>query len=94
MTNLKVKFKRLGIDLTEDQAEAVVIGWDQNITFQDVHKAVNLIRCGASFIAANGDKTFPAANGPAPATGAIVAAVKTAAAEEPMIIGKLGVFNI
>ncbi|MFB4185485.1 MULTISPECIES: HAD-IIA family hydrolase [Bacillus amyloliquefaciens group] len=85
---LKSEIQKAGIDLTEDQAEAVVIGWDQNITFQDVHKAVNLIRCGASFIAANGDKTFPAANGPAPATGAIVAAVKTAAAKEPIIIGK------
>ncbi|MHB9998800.1 HAD-IIA family hydrolase [Bacillus spizizenii] len=85
---LKSEIQKAGIDLEEDLAEAVVIGWDNNITFQDIHKAVNLIRRGASFIATNGDKTFPTANGPAPATGAIVAAVKTGADKKPIIIGK------
>lgn len=85
---LKSEIQKAGIDLEEDLAEAVVIGWDHNITFQDIHKAVNLIRSGASFIATNGDKTFPTAKGPAPATGAIVEAVKTGADKEPIIIGK------
>ena len=43
---------------------------------------------GALFVATNRDATFPTPDGLVPGSGAIVAAVATAAQTEPVVIGK------
>lgn len=80
---------RAGIEITGDEnAEAVVVGCDERVSYSDIRRAVWLIGRRARFIATNEDPTFPTPNGPAPATGAIVAAVRTASGAEPHVVGK------
>lgn len=71
-----------------DDAEAVVVGCDERISYMDIRRAARLIRRGARFVATNEDPTFPTPSGPAPATGAIVAAVRVASGKAPHVVGK------
>lgn len=83
------EIEEAGVQLTtSEDAEAVVVGCDDTVGYSHLRRAMRLIRCGAEFIATNPDPTFPTAEGPAPATGAIVAALRTATGEEPSVIGK------
>jgi len=49
---------------------------------------VRLVHRGAAFVATNADAAFPTPEGPAPATGAIVAALRYASGREAEVIGK------
>ncbi|WP_077302519.1 HAD-IIA family hydrolase [Virgibacillus pantothenticus] len=68
--------------------EAVVIGWNDNLSFYDIQKAAALIHRGAKFVATNPDRTFPTPNGPLPAVGAIVEAIRVSTDKRPFIVGK------
>ncbi|EIM05437.1 hypothetical protein A1A1_16183 [Planococcus antarcticus DSM 14505] len=87
--NLKWECHQVGIN-TEDQndAEAVVVGWDNNVSFYDIQKAAKLIYKGAKFVATNADRTFPTPEGPMPAVGAIVEAIRVSTEKRPIIVGK------
>lgn len=83
------EIERAGIHLTtRDDADAVVVGCSEVVDYLDLRRATRLIRRGADFMATNPDPTFPTPDGPAPATGAIVAAVRTATGNDPCVIGK------
>jgi HAD superfamily hydrolase (TIGR01450 family) len=86
---LRQELKRAGLRLTEgEDAEAVVVGCDEQVDYSHIKHAARRIREGAQFVATNEDPTFPTPDGPAPATGAIVAAIRTAAEETPYVVGK------
>jgi 4-nitrophenyl phosphatase len=67
---------------------AVVAGMDRRFTYQVVANAQRAIDNGALFIATNRDATFPTPEGLVPGAGAIVAALATAARQEPVVMGK------
>lgn len=67
---------------------AVVIGCDEGITYRHIRRAVASISGGAWFVATNPDGSFPAPEGPLPATGAIVEAVVAATGRRPTVVGK------
>ena len=71
-----------------EPAEAVVVGWHRDFTFDGLARAADAVRNGARFVATNVDPTYPSANGLLPGNGAIVAAVATAAGRVPEIAGK------
>eukprot|EP00794_Sanderia_malayensis_P018291 gene18291-20114_t len=79
------------VDLsTDSEVGAVVVGFDEDIGFQKMTTALQYLRSpGVKFIATNTDNSFPLGNGCfMPGTGSIVAAVKTAAGREPIVMGK------
>lgn len=69
-------------------AAAVVVGLDRDLSYQKLDQAVRGIQDGAAFIATNPDRTLPTPAGPAPGAGAIVAAVAASCGIEPIMIGK------
>lgn len=71
-----------------EEADAVVVGWDRNLVWDDLRRATIAIRRGARFIATNRDSTFPAAGELWPGNGATVAALVTASGREPEVAGK------
>ncbi len=71
-----------------DEAQAVVVGIDRQITFQKMAEAALLIRRGLPFIATNPDKTFPTPRGEIPGAGAWVSVLVTATGREPVYAGK------
>jgi len=79
-----------GLSVTEEpeDAEAVVVGIDFSFTYDRMKDATAAIRSGATFIATNTDATYPTPRGLAPGAGSIVAAVRTASGQAPIVVGK------
>jgi 4-nitrophenyl phosphatase len=67
----------------------VVVGLYYKFDYDSLQRACSAIRRGARFIATNTDATLPVEGGEVwPGAGSIVAAVKTCAGVEPVVIGK------
>jgi glycerol 3-phosphatase-2 len=69
-------------------ADAVVVGWHRDFTFDSLDRASAAVRDGARFVATNTDPTYPASSRVLPGAGSIVAFVATASGREPEIAGK------
>jgi 4-nitrophenyl phosphatase len=87
---LIITLEEAGFVLSDDDVKAVIVGVDHSISYGKISTAARLIRIGAEFLGTNPDKTFPTPRGLAPGSGAIIAAVATAAEVEPLFIGKPG----
>jgi HAD superfamily hydrolase (TIGR01450 family) len=86
---LVAELRRAGIEIVDqDQPQAVVVGCDERVGYAHLRRAVTCILHGASFVATNDDSSFPTREGPWPATGALVAAVRAASGRRPTIVGK------
>jgi ribonucleotide monophosphatase NagD (HAD superfamily) len=81
---------RLGLHLTADNAEIVLVGRDRSFSYKAIQLAAGALHRGASLIVANPDGRHPAPDGsPVPETGALAAAILAAAGHPPCrVIGK------
>lgn len=79
-----------GIYHSEDDVDAVVVGFDQKFTYNKMKKAAYKIRQGAAFIATNPDLQIPDGHDMVPHTGAIAASIEAASGIKPLYIGKPG----
>lgn len=70
------------------EAELVVIAAHDDLRYSELKEATQAVLSGAEMIAAGRDRTFPAEDGPWPATGAIVAALEYATGQTATIVGK------
>lgn len=68
--------------------DAVIAGLDPSFDFRRLAAATTAIRAGARFIATNADLRYPTPTGFLPGAGSIVAALRAASGEEPLVIGK------
>ncbi len=71
-----------------DEADAVVVGWQVDLTWDDLRRATLALARGARFLGTNADRTYPAPEGPWPGNGATLAALIAASGREPEIAGK------
>jgi len=69
-------------------ADAVVVGFNRDLTYDDLRRATLALRGGARFLATNGDRTFPMPEGLGPGNGAIVAALEVASDRRAEFAGK------
>jgi ribonucleotide monophosphatase NagD (HAD superfamily) len=74
--------------VAEGPADAVVVGWTRRFDFDLLATAATAIRLGARFIGTNEDPTHPTPQRLLPGSGAILAAVATAAQATPEVAGK------
>ncbi|MFD1427003.1 HAD-IIA family hydrolase [Kroppenstedtia sanguinis] len=87
--HLKQECRDVGLDIVEvNDAEAVVVGWSDDLRLRDLQSAVTRIADGASFIATNGDGSCPGPDGPRTAVGTVVEAIRMASGKSPYIVGK------
>jgi HAD superfamily hydrolase (TIGR01450 family) len=78
-----------GARLLEDgPVDAVVVGWTHDFTFERLAQAATAVRNGARLIGTNDDPTHPTPDGLLPGSGALLAAVVTAAGRDAEIAGK------
>jgi NagD protein len=78
-----------GVELVDQgPADAVVVGWTRDFTFDVVAEAARTVRAGARLIGTNEDPSHPTPHGLLPGSGAILAAVATAAEQQPEVAGK------
>jgi 4-nitrophenyl phosphatase len=79
---------RAGYQVVDQDADAVIVGIDWNLTYDKLKRATREIRRGAKFIGTNADKTFPTEEGIVPGAGSILAALEAASGTAPIVIGK------
>jgi len=74
--------------VAEGPADAVVVGWTRHFDFDLLATAATAVRDGARFVGTNEDPTHPTPQRLLPGSGAILAAVATAAQATPEVAGK------
>lgn len=72
----------------DDRPDAVVQGYGPDVSWHDLAEAAYACHGGARYVATNTDLTIPTPRGIAPGNGALVAAVRTATGQEPLVAGK------
>jgi 4-nitrophenyl phosphatase len=78
-----------GIELVEENADVVVVGFDTELVYEKLDKACHFLRRGATFIAANPDWVCPMPNDEVlPDCGSICALLTASSGKEPNYIGK------
>lgn len=79
-----------GINLSEDEdVAAVCVGFDTELTYHKLERAVHFLRKGAEFIAANPDLVCPMPKGEVlPDCGSICSLLTLSSGKEPLYIGK------
>lgn len=70
------------------KADVVVVGFTRYVTYPQLASATHLINGGAQFIGTNPDVTIPTEFGPLPGAGSLLAYLKTATGQDPIVIGK------
>jgi HAD superfamily hydrolase (TIGR01450 family) len=76
-----------GTDLAS-RAELVLVAGTDQVDYDDLRIATLAVRRGADFLTTSRDPTYPMPDGMWPGTGAILAAVETAAERTATVIGK------
>lgn len=83
------EFAKAGIRCVKtEEADAVVVGLDRNLTYAKLSIAFRALMKGAYFIATNDDPAYPVEDGFLPGAGAIVASLAYSTRKKPLIIGK------
>ena len=74
--------------LADEDAAYVVVGWDQQLTWDRLATAALLIHAGAGFVGTNPDKSYPTERGPVPGNGAQLASLEATTGVAPFVVGK------
>jgi 4-nitrophenyl phosphatase len=77
-----------GFIIGEENAQAVIVSLDRQLTYEKLRLANRLVRSGAALIATNPDPTIPTPDGLEPGAGAILAAVEATSGVKAVIAGK------
>lgn len=86
---LENEFRAHGFELTLDQPDFVVLGFDTTLTYQKLWDLCNLVRAGLPYIATHPDYNCPTESGFMPDIGATIAFVKASTGREPdLVVGK------
>lgn len=76
------------VRLFTDEPVAVVQGLSMSIGWPELAEAALAIRSGALWVTSNLDPTLPTERGLLPGNGSLVAALRTATGQEPLVAGK------
>lgn len=83
------ELERYGAQIDDENAEVVVVGFDTELVYRELDRAVHFLRRGAPFIAANPDWVCPMPHDEVlPDCGSICALLTASSGVEPFYIGK------
>ncbi|MGO4972477.1 HAD-IIA family hydrolase [[Clostridium] aminophilum] len=83
------ELERYGTQIDDENAEVVVVGFDTELVYHELERAVHFLRRGAPFIAANPDWVCPMPHDEVlPDCGSICALLTASSGVEPFYIGK------
>ncbi|SES38033.1 TIGR01457 family HAD-type hydrolase [Salipaludibacillus aurantiacus] len=77
-----------GLNLTDKEIEAVVMGIDRQINYEKLAVACLAVRNGAAFLSTNGDVAIPTERGLMPGNGSLTSVVHVSTGVTPKFIGK------
>ncbi|MFC0013708.1 MULTISPECIES: TIGR01457 family HAD-type hydrolase [Allobacillus] len=87
-TGLIRALEEAGIELTDEEAEIVVMGIDRNVTYEKLSRAALNAQKGAYLLATNPDIKVPTERGFTPGNGAFVELVSHVSGKKPTYVGK------
>lgn len=85
---LKSDFREANINVVNDDADIVVVGFDTSLVYENVSKACKLIRNGATFLGVNPDFNCPTEDGFIPDCGSICSMITASTGVVPEFFGK------
>lgn len=85
---LKKDFREANIDVVNDNADIVVAGFDTSLVYENVSKACEFIRNGATFLGVNPDFNCPTEDGFIPDCGSICSMITASTGAVPEFFGK------
>lgn len=86
---LEEELLKYGVELVEEGAEIVLVGFDRELTYQKLEKACYFLDNGAEFLATNADYLYPLRMGRfIPDCASICFMLTKATGKEPLFIGK------
>lgn len=77
-----------GIQITDTNADVVLLGFDTSLTYEKIKRATHMIRQGAHFLATHGDIFCPTDDGFIPDIGTFIPLFEKATGISPKVIGK------
>jgi HAD superfamily hydrolase (TIGR01450 family) len=82
--------RQLGLEVTDERADVVVLARDRRFTYAKLKRAANAVRAGARLVLSNPDRTHPGSAGAVvPETGALAAALLACTGPVPhLVVGK------
>ena len=80
--------KGLEVVQEEENVDYVVVGLDQQITYEKLTIACLAVRNGAKFVITNGDTALPSERGLLPGNGAMASVISVSTQQQPIVIGK------
>ena len=84
-----MNFVSVGLPLTEDTPDFIILGFDTTLTYAKLWKLCDLVRAGVPYIATHPDYNCPTETGFMPDIGATIAFVRASAGREPdLVVGK------
>jgi NagD protein len=78
----------IGYHINDVNPDYVVVGESKTYTYENLTRAVNLVRDGAKLIGTNPDLTGPIENGIVPATGSLIAPIEMSTGSKAYFVGK------
>ena len=85
---LEKEFESLGICLTHEDPEAVVLSFDKTLTYRKLEIAHGLLQKGTPYIATHPDFVCPTQEGSIPDCGSFIALLEASTGRRPVIVGK------
>lgn len=89
---LKREIAAAGIEVADpgsgESIDVVAVGGHDRFDYRELEGGLHALERGAAFYATNRDPTYPMPDGPRPGTGAILAALETAAGRRAVTVGK------
>lgn len=86
--DFKEYLKCKGINIVEENADVVLVGFDTGFTYEKMKKASTFIRNGAVFLATHLDLNCPVEDGFIPDCGSICASITSSTGVVPVNLGK------
>ena len=86
---LKTEFQNMGVKLTENNPDIVIMGFHTEFTYQELDTLCSFVRQGVTFFATHPDKNCPTKDGFMPDVGSFLSLVFTSTQKRPSkIFGK------
>ncbi|MBU3111202.1 HAD-IIA family hydrolase [Clostridium lacusfryxellense] len=85
---LKADFRAANINVVTEDADVVVVGFDTSLVYENVSKACEYIRNGATFLGVNPDFNCPTEDGFIPDCGSICSMITASTGVVPEYFGK------
>jgi len=86
--SLETEFTENGFEITDEDPQVVVLGFDKELTYEKLEKASYFLQKNLPYVATHPDKVCPTKTGYIPDAGSMIALLFESTGKKPKIFGK------